>query len=91
MAPVEIGRIYIDVFRAPVERAVINSFGSIPSIGIAILRMEDTDGNIGWGDIWGNIPTVTTEYRGRLAAFLLSDLLLGKSFGDVLTVLCSLV
>lgn len=91
MAPVEIGRIKIDVFRAPVKRAVITSFGSIPSIGIAILRMEDTDGNIRWRDIWGNFPTVTTEYRASLAAFLLSDLLLGKSVDDVSVVLCSLL
>ena len=91
MAPVKIERIYIDVFRAPIEKAVVTSFGSIPSRGIAMLRIEDTDGNIGWGDIWGNFPTVTTEYRSKLAAFLLPDLLLGKSVDDISAFYHSLV
>ena len=79
----KIERIYIDVFRAPVEKAVVTSFGSIPSRGIAMLRLQDSEGNVGWGDIWGNFPTVTTEYRAKLAAFLLPDLLLGKSIEDI--------
>lgn len=79
----KIKRIYIDVFRAPVENPVVTSFGSIPSRGIAMLRLEDSDGVIGWGDIWGNFPTVTTEYRAKLAGFLLPELLLGKTIDDI--------
>jgi D-galactarolactone cycloisomerase len=80
---VKIKRIYIDVLRAPVEKPVVTSFGRIPSRGVAILRLEDTDGAVGWGDIWGNFPTITTEYRAKLAAFLLPKLLLGKTVDDV--------
>jgi D-galactarolactone cycloisomerase len=80
---VKIKRIYIDVFRAPVEKPVVTSFGSIPSRAVAMLRLEDTDGVVGWGDIWGNFPTITTEYRANLAAFLLPELLLGKTIDDV--------
>jgi D-galactarolactone cycloisomerase len=79
----KIERIYIDVLRAPVEAPVITSFGSIPSRGVAMLRLEDADGAVGWGDIWGNFPTITTEYRANLAAFLLPNLLLGKTVDDV--------
>ncbi|MGI9477743.1 MAG: mandelate racemase/muconate lactonizing enzyme family protein [Hyphomicrobiaceae bacterium] len=79
----QIKRVHIDVFRATVENPVVASFGTIPSRGIAMLRLEDADGVIGWGDIWGNFPTVTTEYRARLAAFLLPDLLLGKTIDDI--------
>ena len=78
-----IKRIHIDVFRAPVEKPVVTSFGTIPSRGIAMLRLEDGDGHVGWGDIWGNFPTVTTEYRAKLAAFLLPELLLGQTVDDV--------
>jgi D-galactarolactone cycloisomerase len=81
----KIKRIYIDVLRAPVEAPVVTSFGTIPSRGVAMLRLEDTDGAVGWGDIWGNFPTITTEYRANLAAFLLPNLLLGKTVGDVLS------
>jgi len=79
----KIERIHIDVFRAPVKNPVVASFGSIPSRGLAMLRIEDGDGVIGWGDIWGNFPTITTEYRAKLAAFVLPDLLLGKIVDDV--------
>lgn len=79
----QISRIFIDVFRAPVEKPVITSFGTIPSRGIAILRLEDVDGVVGWGDIWGNFPTITTEYRAQLAAFLLPDLLLGQTIDSI--------
>ena len=79
----KIKRIYIDVLRAQVEKPVVTSFGRIPSRGVAILRLEDTDGVVGWGDIWGNFPTITTEYRAKLAAFMLPELLLGKTVDDV--------
>lgn len=79
----KIKRIYIDVFRAPVEKPVVTSFGTIPSRGMAMLRIEDSDGIVGWGDMWGNFPTITTEYRAKLAAFVLPDLLLGKTVNDI--------
>lgn len=78
-----IKRIHIDVFRAPVDNAVVTSFGTLSSRGIAMLRVEDDDGVIGWGDIWGNFPTVTTEYRAKLAALLLPDLLLGQAIDNI--------
>ncbi len=79
----KIERITIDVFRAPVDKPVVTSFGTIPSRGIAMLRLEDGDGAVGWGDMWGNFPTITTEYRAGLAAFLLPDLLLGRTIDDI--------
>ena len=79
----KIKRIHIDVFRAPVEKPVVTSFSTIPSRGVTMLRLEDSDGAVGWGDIWGNFPTITTEYRAKLAAFLLPDLLLGQTIDDV--------
>lgn len=79
----KIKRIWIDVFRAAVDKPVVTSFSTIPSRGVAILRLEDESGAVGWGDIWGNFPTVTTEYRARLAGFLLPDLLRDQSVDDI--------
>jgi len=79
----KIERLYIDVFRAAIDTPIVTSFGSIPSRGMAMLRIENSDGVVGWGDIWGNFPTVTTEYRANLAAFTLPDLLLGKTVDDI--------
>ena len=74
---VKIARIRIDVFRAAVDAPVVTSFSTIPSRAVAMVRIEDSDGAVGWGDIWGNFPTITTEYRAKLAEFILPGLLLG--------------
>ena len=78
-----IARIRIEVFRAPMPRPVVASFGSIEERAIAMVAVEDADGAVGWGDIWGNFPSITTEYRARLAGRLLPDLLLGKTVDDI--------
>ncbi|MDG2285548.1 MAG: mandelate racemase/muconate lactonizing enzyme family protein, partial [Alphaproteobacteria bacterium] len=52
----------IHAFRAEIENPVITSFGSIPSRATVLMRIEDADGSHGWGEIWGNFPTITTEY-----------------------------
>ena len=78
-----IARIRIEVFRAPMPRPVVASFGAIEERAIAMVAVEDADGAVGWGDIWGNFPSITTEYRARLAGRLLPDLLLGKTVDDI--------
>lgn len=79
----KIARIRIDVFRAAVDAPVVTSFSTIPSRAVAMVRIEDSDGAVGWGDIWGNFPTITTEYRANLAEFILPGLLLGETVDDV--------
>ena len=78
-----IARIRIEVFRAPMPRPVVASFGAIEERAIAMVAVEDADGAVGWGDIWGNFPSITTEYRARLAGRLLPDLLLGRTVDDI--------
>ena len=81
--PVRVARIRIEVFRAPMPSPVVVSFGSIAERAVAMVALEDGDGAVGWGDIWGNFPSVTTEYRARLAGRLLPDLLLGRTVDDI--------
>ena len=80
---IRVARIRIEVFRAPVPNPVVVSFGSITERSIAMVALEDADGAVGWGDIWGNFPSITTEYRARLAGRLLPDLLLGRTVDDI--------
>lgn len=80
---IRVARIRIEVFRAPMPRPVVASFGSIAERVIAMVAVEDADGAVGWGDIWGNFPSITTEYRARLAGWLLPDLLLGRTVEDI--------
>lgn len=81
--PVRVARIRIEVFRAPMPSPVVVSFGSIAERAVAMVALEDGDGTVGRGDIWGNFPSITTEYRARLAGRLLPDLLLGRTVDDI--------
>ena len=72
-----IAKLDIYAFRAEIANPVITSFGSIPSRATVLIRVEDRDGAHGWGEIWGNFPTITTEYRAKLAATLLPKELIG--------------
>ena len=80
---IRVARIRIEVFRAPMPNPVVVSFGAIAERVIAMVGVEDADGAVGWGDIWGNFPSITTEYRARLAGRLLPDLLLGRTVDDI--------
>ncbi len=80
---IRVARIRIEVFRAPMPNPVVVSFGAIAERVIAMVGLEDADGAVGRGDIWGNFPSITTEYRARLAGRLLPDLLLDKVVTDI--------
>ena len=80
---IRVARIRIEVFRAPVPNPVVVSFGAITERTVAMVALEDADGTVGWGDIWGNFPSITTEYRARLAGRLLPDLLVGQAVHDI--------
>jgi D-galactarolactone cycloisomerase len=77
--PAPIAKLDIHAFRAEIDNPVVTSFGSIPSRATVLIRVEDADGVHGWGEIWGNFPTITTEYRAKLAATLLPKELIGVS------------
>jgi len=80
---IRIARIRIHVFSAPMDKPVVASFGAIDRRAAAMVAVEDAGGAVGWGDIWGNFPSITMEYRARLAGRLLPDLLLGKTVDDI--------
>ena len=70
---------HLDVYALEVKIAtpVATSFGSIPARVSALLRIEDTDGHAGWGELWGNFPSITCAYRANLACRVLPEPLLG--------------
>lgn len=80
--PFTIAKLEIRAFRAEIPNPVVTSFGSIPSRATVLLRVEDSDGAHGWGEIWGNFPTITTEYRANLAAWMLPSHLIGTTVTD---------
>ena len=82
ISPFTLARLDIYVFRANVSAPVVTSFNTMNSRATALLRAEDRDGVHGWGEIWGNFPTITSEHRGRLAAWALPSLAIGAEVSD---------
>ena len=70
------------VFRAPVAIPVRTSFGTMRDRPCVLVRAEDAEGRVGWGEIWCNFPAVGPEHRARLVDSLFAPLLEGQSFDD---------
>jgi L-alanine-DL-glutamate epimerase-like enolase superfamily enzyme len=70
------------VFRAPIERPVVTSFGVMHERPMVLVRAEDEEGAVGWGEIWCNFPACGAEHRARLVATVLAPLLVGCGAGD---------
>ena len=68
------------VFRAPIETPVVTSFGIMRDRPMVLVRVEDEEGAVGWGEAWCNFPTVGAEHRARLIESVLAPLLEGRAF-----------
>ena len=73
----EIARLDVYALEAKIDTPVATSFGTIPARVSALVRIEDRDGHVGWGEIWGNFPSITCAYRATLACKVLPEPLLG--------------
>jgi L-alanine-DL-glutamate epimerase-like enolase superfamily enzyme len=49
---------------------------------MVLVAVEDSEGAIGWGEIWSNFPIVGAEHRARLVASVFAPLLAGHPLGD---------
>jgi len=83
MTNARLAKFDVYVWRVPVSEPVQNSFGSQSARATASLRVEDVDGAHGWGDIWGNFPAPTPDYRAQLAASTVLPGLIGATVTDV--------
>ena len=70
------------VFRAPLERPVVTSFGAMHDRPMLIVRAEDRDGAVGFGEVWCNFPAVGAEHRARIIETVLAPLCVGHAFDD---------
>ncbi len=69
-------------FRYPLSTPVVTSFGTMLNRPAVFVRVEDTDGNIGWGEVWSNFPSPGAEYRARLVNEVLAPAITGLVAGD---------
>ena len=64
-------------YRYPLTTPVITSFGQMADRPAVFVRVEDTDGNVGWGEVWCNFPAPGAEHRVRLVNDVLAPALVG--------------
>ncbi len=70
------------VYRCVIDTPVQTSFGIMRDRPAVFVRVTDSDGTVGWGEIWCNFPSVGAEHRARLVDSVFAPLLQGKSFSD---------
>src|ERR687890_2619603 len=80
--PIRIADVRTLVFRAPVATPVRTSFGIMRDRPCVLVRIEDQDGAVGWGEVWCNFPTCGAEHRAKLVESVLAPMLVGHSFAD---------
>ncbi len=80
-----LARVEARVFRAPVKEPVRTSFGTMTERVAVFVRVEDSDGACGWGEIWCNFPAASAEHRALLFADIVAPHALGKSLDDPVT------
>ena len=79
-SPLSIERVEAFTFRAPIATPVRTSFGEMHDRPAVFVRVTDTDGAMGWGEVWCNFPACGAEHRARLVETVMRPLLVGKSF-----------
>nr|WP_243463852.1 hypothetical protein [Bordetella bronchiseptica] len=47
-----------------------------------LVEVEDSDGAVGWGEVWCNFPACGAEHRARLVETVLAPLLTARAFAD---------
>jgi D-galactarolactone cycloisomerase len=80
--PFTLSRITVTAYRVPISSPVATSFGVMQNRPAVFVRVEDSDGAFGWGEIFANWPAAGAEHRARLVVEDMADLLLGQSFNS---------
>lgn len=79
IGPISISKAESFVFRAPIDIPVKTSFGTMYDRPSVLVRLEDQEGNYGWGETWCNFPNCGAEHRARLIIEVLIPLLVEQS------------
>ena len=82
MPSATLAKVEAHVFRAPIQEPVRTSFGTMAERVAVFVKVEDSDGARGWGEIWSNFPTASAEHRALLFADIVAPRALGKPLDD---------
>ncbi len=81
-APFSIRRLQAFCFRYPLTTPVVTSFGRMTNRPAVFVRVDDEDGNSGWGEAWCNFPSTAAEHRARLINEVLAPAVTGAAGGE---------
>jgi L-alanine-DL-glutamate epimerase-like enolase superfamily enzyme len=79
MIPFTIRGIQAFCYRYPLTTPVVTSFGEMRDRPTLFIRVDDDDGQAGWGEVWCNFPSVGAEHRARLINEMLAPMLIGRA------------
>jgi len=80
LAPLRVRSLRARVYRCPIETPVRTSFGVMHDRPMVVVRAEDRNGKVGWGEVWCNFPTVGAEHRARLVASVFAPMVEDADF-----------
>ena len=69
-------------YRYPLSTPVVTSFGRMLNRPAVFVRVEDEDGNTGWGEVWSNFPSTGAEHRARLVNEVLAPAMSGIAVSE---------
>jgi L-alanine-DL-glutamate epimerase-like enolase superfamily enzyme len=69
-------------YRYPLSTPIVTSFGRMLNRPAVFIRVEDSDGNAGWGEVWSNFPSTGAEHRTRLVNEVLAPAVSGFAVGE---------
>jgi L-alanine-DL-glutamate epimerase-like enolase superfamily enzyme len=77
---IQLAKVEAFVFRVPIDEPVQTSFGIMYNRPAVLVRVENRDGIVGWGEIWCNFPSVGAEHRARLLESSVAPILLAQDW-----------
>jgi D-galactarolactone cycloisomerase len=77
---IRLARVEAVVLRVPIDEPVQTSFGTMFDRPAVLVRLEDEEGAVGWGEIWCNFPGVGAEHRARLLESCVAPILLRQEW-----------
>jgi L-alanine-DL-glutamate epimerase-like enolase superfamily enzyme len=69
-------------YRYPLSTPVVTSFGRMLNRPAVFVRVEDEDGQVGWGEVWCNFPSTGAEHRTRIVNEILAPAIVGRTAAD---------
>ncbi len=81
--PIDIARIDSFCLRAAADSLPMSSLGAMQARNGLLVRIEDSHGAFGWGEIWCNFPPHAGQSRQQLLTTVIAPELIGRTFESV--------